>query len=101
MAQPVVGVASVPPAALRRQIAVAGAETDVCILQSTLGLLEAGYEVFLLEDCLSTTEASPGPALRRGSVNISRPRAATTRHGTRSSPWKNCTSSFLTIVMAQ
>lgn len=49
----------------RRQIAVAGAETDVCILQSTLGLLDAGYEVFLLEDCLSTTEASPGPALRR------------------------------------
>ena len=49
----------------RRQIAVAGAETDVCVLQSTLGLLEAGYEVFLLEDCLSTTEAAPGPALRR------------------------------------
>lgn len=48
-----------------RQIAVAGAETDVCILQSTLGLLDRGYEVFLLEDCLSTTEASPGPALRR------------------------------------
>jgi nicotinamidase-related amidase len=48
-----------------RQIAVAGAETDVCILQSTLGLLELGYQVFLLEDCLSTTEASPGPALRR------------------------------------
>lgn len=49
----------------RSQIAVAGAETDVCVLQSTLGLLEAGYEVFLLEDCLSTTEASPSPALRR------------------------------------
>lgn len=49
----------------RRQIAVVGAETDVCILQSTLGMLDAGYEVFLLEDCLSTTEASPGPALRR------------------------------------
>lgn len=48
-----------------RQIAVAGAETDVCILQSTLGLLERGYEVFLLEDCVSTTEASPGPSLRR------------------------------------
>lgn len=48
-----------------RQIAVAGAETDVCILQSTLGLLELGYEVFLLEDCLATTESSPGPALRR------------------------------------
>ncbi len=48
-----------------RQVAVAGAETDVCILASTLGLLDAGYEVFLLEDCLATTEASPGPALRR------------------------------------
>ena len=48
-----------------RQFAVAGSETDVCVLQSTLGLLEMGYEVFLLEDCLFTTEANPGPALRR------------------------------------
>ena len=48
-----------------RRWAVAGAETDVCVLQSTLGLLEAGYEVFLLEDCLFTTEPHPGPALRR------------------------------------
>jgi nicotinamidase-related amidase len=47
------------------QWAVAGAETDVCVLQSTLGLLEHGYEVFLLEDCLFTTEPEPGPALRR------------------------------------
>jgi nicotinamidase-related amidase len=47
------------------QIAVSGAETDVCVLQTTLGLLDAGYEVFLLEDCLFTTEAEPGPALRR------------------------------------
>ncbi len=48
-----------------RQWAVAGAETDVCVLQSTLGLLEAGYQVFLLEDCLFTTEPHPGPAMRR------------------------------------
>ena len=48
-----------------RQWAVAGAETDVCVLQSTLGLLDAGYEVFLLEDCLFTTEPHPAPALRR------------------------------------
>jgi nicotinamidase-related amidase len=48
-----------------RQIAVSGAETDVCVLQTTLGLLEAGYEVFLLEDCLFTTEPNAGPALRR------------------------------------
>jgi isochorismate hydrolase len=48
-----------------KQIAVAGAETDVCILQTTLGLLDKGFEVFLLEDCLFTTESNPGPALRR------------------------------------
>jgi len=48
-----------------RQWVVAGAETDVCVMQSTLGLLEMGYEVFILEDCLFTTEPHPGPALRR------------------------------------
>jgi hypothetical protein len=47
------------------QWAVAGAETDVCILQSVLGLLRLGYQVFLLEDCLFTSEPEPGPALRR------------------------------------
>ena len=47
-----------------KQFAVAGAETDVCIMQSVLGLLRMGYQVFLLEDCLFTTEAHPGPALR-------------------------------------
>lgn len=49
----------------KRQLLVAGAETDVCVLQSTLGLLDLGYEVYLLEDCLFTTEANVGPALRR------------------------------------
>lgn len=48
-----------------KQIAVAGAETDVCILQSVLGLLQMGYQVFLLEDCLFTSEPQPAPALRR------------------------------------
>jgi len=48
-----------------RQIAVAGAETDVCVMQSVLGLLELGFEVFLLEDCLFTSETEPAPALRR------------------------------------
>jgi len=48
-----------------KQIAVAGAETDVCILQSVLGLLQMGYDVFLLEDCLFTSEPHPGPALWR------------------------------------
>ncbi len=49
----------------RRQLAVSGAETDVCVLQSVLGLLSCGYEVFLLEDCLLSSESRPGPALRR------------------------------------
>lgn len=57
------------PAALaalgRRQVAVAGSETDVCVLQSVLGLLALGQEVFLLEDALFSSEANVGPALRR------------------------------------
>ncbi|MCP4623668.1 MAG: isochorismatase family protein [bacterium] len=48
-----------------KQIAVAGAETDVCVMQSVLGLLQMGYQVFLLEDCLFTSEREPAPALRR------------------------------------
>ena len=49
----------------RRSIAVAGAETDVCVLLSVLALLENGYTVHLLTDCLFSSEANPGPALRR------------------------------------
>ena len=49
----------------KRQVAVAGGETDVCVLQSVLGLLGAGYEVFLLEDALFSSEPNVGPALRR------------------------------------
>jgi hypothetical protein len=48
-----------------KQIAVAGAETDVCIMQTVLGLLRLGFQVFLLEDCLYTTEPQPRPALDR------------------------------------
>ncbi|OQY22178.1 MAG: hypothetical protein B6I35_06665 [Anaerolineaceae bacterium 4572_32.2] len=48
-----------------KQVAVAGAETDVCVMQSVLGLLQMGYQVFLLEDCLFTSELEPAPALRR------------------------------------
>jgi len=49
----------------RSQLAVAGGETDVCVLQSVLGLIEAGYQVFLLEDALFSSEPNIGPALRR------------------------------------
>jgi nicotinamidase-related amidase len=47
------------------QIAVAGSETDVCVLQSTLGLLDLGFQVFLIEDGLFTSEPHPGPAIER------------------------------------
>lgn len=47
------------------QLIVAGAETDVCVLQSVLGMLALGFQVFLLEDCVFTSEPEPGPALRR------------------------------------
>ena len=49
----------------RGQIAVAGGETDVCVLQSVLGLIDAGKQVFLLEDALFSSEPHTGPALRR------------------------------------
>ena len=48
-----------------KQIVLAGCETDVCVLQSALGLLEMGYQVFLLEDCVFTNESHPEPALER------------------------------------
>jgi nicotinamidase-related amidase len=49
----------------RRTVIVAGAETDVCILQTVLGLLAAGYEVRLLEDCVFSSDANVSSALRR------------------------------------
>ena len=44
---------------------MAGAETDVCVLQSVLGLIEAGQQIFLLEDALFSSEPNIGPAIRR------------------------------------
>ena len=49
----------------RPRLAVAGSETDVCVLQSVLGLIELGYEVVLLEDCLFSSESHTDPALIR------------------------------------
>ncbi|HET9659833.1 MAG TPA: isochorismatase family protein [Thermomicrobiales bacterium] len=47
------------------QFAVAGGETDVCVLQSVLGVLGIGHDVFLLEDALFSEDPNTGPALRR------------------------------------
>ncbi len=42
-----------------------GAETDVCVLQTVLGLRKLGLGVTLLEDTVFTSEPNTGPALRR------------------------------------
>jgi nicotinamidase-related amidase len=39
----------------RRQAIVAGCETDVCVLQSCLGLLDRGHEVYVVEDLFSSS----------------------------------------------
>lgn len=44
---------------------VVGAETDVCILQTVLGLRRAGYEVINVTDALFTEEINIPPAVRR------------------------------------
>jgi nicotinamidase-related amidase len=49
----------------RTQVVVAGGETDVCVLQSVLSLLARGHEVYLLEDCMASTEPHTRPALDR------------------------------------
>ena len=49
----------------RRQIVIAGCETDVCVLQSCLGLLSQGYEVYLVEDLLFSGTPDVAAALAR------------------------------------
>jgi nicotinamidase-related amidase len=49
----------------RTQAIVAGCETDVCVLQSCLGLLGLGYEVYVVEDLLFSSSRDVEPALAR------------------------------------
>lgn len=50
----------------RSQIILSGIETHICVQQTALDLLEAGYEVILLEDCVSSRKYSDKQtALRR------------------------------------
>ena len=48
-----------------KQVAVVGAETDVCVLQTVQDLLSNDIEVYLLEDCLFSTEKNVQPAIKR------------------------------------
>jgi nicotinamidase-related amidase len=49
----------------KTQIIVAGCETDVCVLQSCLGLLELGFEVFAVEELLFSSARNVDAALAR------------------------------------
>lgn len=49
----------------RKQIVIAGCETDVCVLQSCLGLLNQGYEVYLVEDLLFSGTPDVAAAMAR------------------------------------
>jgi isochorismate hydrolase len=49
----------------KKQIVVAGCETDVCVLQSCLGLIDLGYEVFVVEDLVFSSAHDTAAALAR------------------------------------
>lgn len=49
----------------KTQILVAGCETDVCVLQSCLGLLSLDYEVYLVEELLFSSSPNVGSAVGR------------------------------------
>jgi len=49
----------------KKQIIVAGCETDVCVLQSCLGLLRLGYEVFLVDELVFSSSRNVDAAIAR------------------------------------
>lgn len=49
----------------RKQAIIAGCETDVCVLQSCLGLIDLGYEVFVVEDLLFSSARNVEAAVAR------------------------------------
>ena len=49
----------------KKQVIVAGCETDVCVLQSCLGLLSLGYEVYVVEELLFSSSRNVVSAIAR------------------------------------
>ncbi|MDR1135762.1 MAG: hydrolase [Clostridiales Family XIII bacterium] len=50
----------------RRNVVICGIEAHVCVMQTALDLLEAGYDVFIAADCVSSRKKSDKKiALRR------------------------------------
>jgi hypothetical protein len=49
----------------KKQVIVAGCETDVCVLQSCLGLLDLGFDVFAVEELLFSSARRTDAAVER------------------------------------
>jgi nicotinamidase-related amidase len=49
----------------RQQVIVAGCETDVCVMQSCLGLIALGYEVYVMEELIFSSARNVEAALAR------------------------------------
>lgn len=49
----------------KKQLIITGCETDVCVLQSCLGLLRLGYEVYVVEDLLFSSSPHVNAAIAR------------------------------------
>src|SRR5205085_9700381 len=49
----------------KKQVIIAGCETDVCVLQSCLGLLSLGDEVYLVEEILFSSSRNTASAIAR------------------------------------
>jgi nicotinamidase-related amidase len=46
-----------------RQVMICGMETHVCVLQTTLDLLERGYEVFVIADAVASLRYDACPVV--------------------------------------
>jgi hypothetical protein len=49
----------------KKQIIAVGCETDVCVLQSCLGLLDLGYETYIVEDLLFSSSENVDASIAR------------------------------------
>jgi nicotinamidase-related amidase len=49
----------------QKQVIVAGCETDVCVLQSCLGLLGLGYDVYVVEELVFSSSPNVDAAIAR------------------------------------
>jgi nicotinamidase-related amidase len=49
----------------KKQVIVAGCETDVCVLQSCLGLLAIGYDVYVVEELVFSSSPNVDAAIAR------------------------------------